>query len=309
MVYTLTFCPCLEYSASLDKITVGTDNMISNGDLHVSGSGAIIAKVLRELDVSSTVLGFAAGFTGGEIEEILRGRGINTDLVYLENGLSPLNVVLDHGANGEEPTRFTPPPPDISYNALMALFSRLEHLSDGDLLVLSGEVPASVPADIYSHIPDTFAGKDVRIILDVPSEPLAKCLQFQPFLVITDRSRLGELFGEAPQSEEQSMIYIRNLQELGARNVLLSPDKDGVITLLDSEQNILKQGSAGASFGETALNAMAAGFIAGAEDKDVNNEYALMLAASSRRAAVEERGIPSRSGILDIMKEIMKSRA
>lgn len=305
MVYTLTFCPSLEYSASLEEIAVGTDNMISNGDLHVSGSGAVIAKVLEELSVQSTVLGFAAGFTGGEIEEILRRRGINTDIVYLEKGLSPLNVVLDHGT---KLTRFAAPPPDISYEDLMALFARLERLADGDVLVLSGEVPSCIPADIYSHIPDTFAGKNVRIVLDVPSEPLAKCLQFRPFLVVTNCKRLGEIFGEPPESEDQVIAYISQIQELGAQNVLVSPGEDGTVLLLDGNKNILKQTAAsGKPFDETELNALTAGFIAGCEDNDVDNEYALMLAAAAARAAAAEKGVPTKAGIIGIMKEIMRN--
>lgn len=306
MVYTLTFCPSLEYSASLDEITIGADNAVSNGDLHVAGSGVIIAKVLKELGVSATVLGFAAGFTGGEIEEILRKRGLNTDMVYLENGLSPFNVVLSHTTEKRRPTRFASPLFDISYNDLLALFGRLEKLDDGDVLVLSGEVPAGVPADIYAHIPDAFRGKNVRVMLDVPSEPLAKCLQFQPFLVVTSRRKLGEIFGETPETDGQIIECINQLQALGAQNVLVAPEEDKTVILLDSGGNIRRQISADTTYDETALNALTAGFIAGSEDNDVDNDYAVMLAAAATIAASEERGIPSKPKIINVMKDMLK---
>ena len=310
MVYTLTFCPCLEYSASLKEISVGADNIISDGDLHVSGSGAVIAQVMSELGVSSTLLGFAAGFTGGEIEGILRGRGVNTDLIYLEQGLSPLNTVLVHDDRGEQRTRFAAQQLTISHNELMSLFSRLERLTNGDMLVLSGAVPPSVPADVYSHIPDAFAGNDVRIVLDIPAEPLAKCLNLHPFLVVTDRKRLGETFGESPQSEEEVISYIMHIQELGAQNVLAYLEDSGMIILLDSGRMILKQQMpSGTRFNETALNALAAGFIVGCVDKDVDNEYSLMLASAAARAAADQRGIPSKSSMLALMMEIMKQKA
>lgn len=306
MVYTLTFCPSLEYSASLDEITIGADNAVSNGDLHVAGSGVIIAKVLKELGVSATVLGFAAGFTGGEIEEILRKRGLNTDIVYLENGLSPFNVVLSHTTEKRRPTRFASPLFSISYNDLLALFGRLEKLDDGDVLVLSGEVPAGVPADIYAHIPDAFRGKNVRVMLDVPSEPLAKCLQFQPFLVVTSRRKLGEIFGETPETDGQIIECINQLQALGAQNVLVAPEEDKTVILLDSGGNIRRQISADTTYDETALNALTAGFIAGSEDNDVDNDYAVMLAAAATIAASEERGIPSKPKIINVMKDMLK---
>lgn len=307
MVYTLTFCPSLEYSASLDEITVGADNAVSNGDLHVAGSGVIIAKILKQLDVKSTVLGFAAGFTGGEIEEILRKRGLDTDIVYLEKGLSPFNVVLSHTTEKRRPTRFASPLLSITYNDLLALFGRLEKLDDGDVLVLSGEVPEGIPADIYAHIPDAFRDKDVRVVLDVPAEPLAKCLQFQPFLVVTSREKLAETFGELPQTEEKMIDLAYQLHELGAQNVLVAPDSDNTVILIDSSKNILKQNCADTTFDETAFNALTAGFIAGSEDKDVDNDYAIMLAASAASASAAERGIPSKPKIINVMKDMLKS--
>ncbi len=306
MVYTLTFCPCLEYSASLRGISVGADNAVSNGALDVSGGGAIIASVLKELGVKSTVLGFAAGFTGGEIEEILRKRGVHTDIVYLEHGLSPFNVVINHGAGRGNPTRFEQSLPDISYENLMALFARLERISDGDTLVISGDIPDSLPSDVYAHIPDAFAEHDVRLILDIPAESLAKCLKFKPFLVVTDCERLTKTFGEPPETEDQVISYINHIQDLGAQNVLVHPEAGGNITLLDSNKNILKQSAADTLLDEITLGAMTAGFIASSEDKDVDNEYALMLAAASGRAASDAGSIPSKAEIINIMKKMLR---
>lgn len=306
MVYTLTFCPSLEYSAYLDEIHIGADNAVSDGDLHVAGSGVIIAKVLKQLGVGSTVLGFAAGFTGGEIEEILRKRGLDTDIVYLENGLSPFNVVLSHPTEKKRPTRFASPLFTISYNDLLALFGRLEKLDDGDVLVLSGEVPAGVPADIYAHIPDAFKGKNVRVMLDVPSEPLAKCLQFKPFLVVTSRRKLGEIFGETPKTDEQVIEYMEQLRALGAQNVLAAPEEDKTVILLDSDGNIRRRICTDTTYDDIALNALTAGYIAGTEDNDVDNDYAIMLASAATIAASAERGIPTKAKIINIMKDMLK---
>ena len=304
MVYTLTFCPGIECTAALSEIAVGTDNIISGEELHVSGGGAIIAEMANKLGAPATVLGFAAGFTGGEIEGILRGHGVNTDLVYLKNGTSPLNMSLNHG---EKQTRFVGQPLEISYDELMSLFSRLQRLDDGDMLVLSGAVPPSVPADVYSFIPDNFAGKSVKLVLDIPSVPLAQCLALQPFLVVTDKQRLGEIFGEAPQSEEETIAYISSIRDMGAQNVLFLPGEDNTVIFLDSDNKLMKRTlPLGTRLDNVVLNSLTAGFIVGCTDNDVDNEYSLMLAAASARAAALKKA-PLKSDIVSIMQEMMKN--
>lgn len=309
MVYTLTFCPSLSYSATLDELNVGADNSLSNGALDVSGGGAVISRIIREMDVQTTALGFAAGFSGGEIETILRDHKINTDFVYLSKGLSPLKIVLEHGEKLKNLTRFAAPPLKISYDELMSLFSRLEKLEDGDMLVISGEVPPSVPSDVYSHIPDCFSGKNVKLVLDIPAEMLPKCLPFRPFLVVTDRGRLEKIFGEPLRNEEEVISYIKHLQEMGAQNVLVYPDESGTVIFLDSNKKILKNQTAERiNLNENALHALVAGFVAGCADKDVDDEYSLMLAASAARAATFQRSLPTKATITYIMIETMKAQ-
>lgn len=306
MIYILAFCPCLEYSGVAEKVVLGDNNSIAHGILRAGGDGALTAQVLAQLEVPVTMLGFAAGYTGGEIELIFRRQRIGTDFVYLENGLSPINFSINHGAE----TSFTTPDPMISFDDLTVLLDKLPKLNDGDVLLLSGNVPESVPSDICEHIPDLFGERNVRIALDIPSELAVKCLQFSPFLMITTPKRIAEAFGEPPQSEEEIFACITQFQEMGAQNVLVCLDGGGTL-LLDSNgvQNRCTNGENGfsAGCGAIAKSATTAGFLAGADDKDVDSDYALMLAAAASRAARAINDIPTKPKIIDIMKELLKS--
>lgn len=308
MIYILAFSPSLEYSGTAEKIVPGENNRITRGVMRAGGDGALIAQVLSQLEVPAAVLGFAAGYTGGEIEMILRRQRIDTDFVYLEDGLSPINFAVNCGTE----TSFTTPDPIISFENLTILLNKLSKLEDGDILVLSGNLPSSVPNDVCEHIPDLFEGRNIRIVLDIPSEPAVKCLRFSPFLTIMNSERLAEAFGESPQSEDEIFGCIQQFQEMGAQNVLVSLGKNGVLFLDSSGARHGFADTKKRLFGDCrtiAKSAMTAGFIAGADDKDVDGDYALMLAAAASRAASAVNDIPSKPKVVDIMKELLKNYA
>lgn len=310
MIYTLEFCPSLEYSGFAESVALGMDNNVSRVTLRAGGSGIIAAQVLAQLEVPVTALGFAAGYSGGEIESTLRKQKIDTDFIYLEEGLSPVNLAVNYG-DGES-TRFVSSAPRISFEDLTALLDKIARLADGDTLLISGEVPESVPSDIYEHIPDLVGGRNVRIVLDIPAENAVKCLKFAPFLVVLDPKRIGDALGELPQSEEEIYSCIEQFREMGARNVLaplyggrgaVLLDENGVRHVCTAEQ------AAGTTARDIARNALIAGYLAGADDSDVDGDYSLMLAAAASRAACDVNGIPSKPKILEIMKTLLKKFA
>ena len=64
-----------------------------------------------------------------------------------------------------------------------------------------------------------------------------KILKFHPFLIKPNNIELAEMFDAEIKSDEDIIFYARKLQELGARNVLVSMAKDGAI-LVDENGTI-----------------------------------------------------------------------
>ena len=92
MIYTVTFNPAIDYVIHTDKITMGKVNKYSGEKTYFGGKGINVSYVLAELGIKSTALGFVAGFTGKNIEDIVTNHGCRTDFVYLKEGLSRINV-------------------------------------------------------------------------------------------------------------------------------------------------------------------------------------------------------------------------
>lgn len=309
MIYTLTLNPSLDHIICVSDFKEGGLNRMNRELMEVGGKGINVSVTLSELDVKSRALGFAAGFTGYEIERQLQQRGIETDFVWLESGMSRINVRLkNYGADNITETLVSSDGSEIPDEALGQLFMKLGAIADGDVLVLSGGVPNTIRGDIYEQILEYIAGKEIKLVVDVQSKQLTSLLSYKPYLIKTDIDELGEMCGERPSSMLEAVACAGNLREMGAGNILISM-ADGAV-FLDESGKTLYCGACRGKVKNTlgTGEAMLAGFLSGALDDDTDMEYALMLGTAASGAAAFSEGFPKKDDILDQMKLILKER-
>lgn len=303
MVYTVTFNPALDYVVFVNDVKFNEVNRIEKELVQAGGKGINVSMVLSELGVKSRAIGFVAGFTGAAIEESVIEHGIDADFVHLESGLSRINIKLK--SNGE--TELNANGPKISDRALTELFMRLGELADGDVLVLAGSVPDTLPQDIYQQILEYISAKKIVTIIDASKDLLTNTLKYKPYLIKPNLNELGEIFGEKPSSKEEILTYATQLQEMGAQNVLVSMAGDGAM-LLESNGEVRYcaacEGKVINSVG--AGDAMVAGFVSGILDNDVDFEYALLLGTAAGGATAFSDGLATKDEIIEQMKILLK---
>lgn len=306
MVYTVTFNPALDYVVFVNNMRFREVNRIERALVQAGGKGINVSMVLSELGVKSRALGFVAGFTGEAVEQSVRAHGIDTDFVHLEDGLSRINVKLK--SDGE--TELNANGPEISDHALKELFERFESLEDGDVLVLAGSVPKSLPPNIYEQILEYVSAKKVITVIDASGELLTDTLKYKPYLIKPNLDELGDIFGEKPSSRDEIVVCAEQLRDMGAQNVLVSMAGDGAL-LLDSHGVVRYcaacEGTVVNSVG--AGDAMVAGFVSGILDNDVDNDYALMLGTAAGGATAFSEGLADKDGIIEQMKSLLKRHA
>ena len=260
MIYTVTLNPAIDYVVHMDKLAHGEINRSRSENIYFGGKGINVSLVLKELGLSSVALGFVAGFTGLAIEEEVKKAGIETDFVRLKEGYSRINVKIkagqETGINGQGPC--------ITNEAINDLFDKLNRLKEGDTLILAGSIPAMLPKDIYEKILEYVKDKNVRAVVDATGDLLLHVLKYKPFLVKPNNYELGELFGATIETGEDAEKYARKLQEMGARNVLVSMAEKGAVLIAEDGETY----SCGACKGEVrnsvgAGDSMVAGFLAG----------------------------------------------
>ena len=238
MVYTITLNPALDYVMKVGKLRYDDINRSSSEEIYYGGKGINVSVILTRLGVHNRALGFVAGFTGRKLEQMLVEEGIDCDFNRLKEGQTRINVKikadteLDVNAQG----------PDINELEINELMEKLDDIKEGDFLVLAGSIPSTLPDDIYERILARLQKRKVNFVVDATGDLLKNVLPYKPFLVKPNHHELGDLFGVETKTEEDIVKYAKKVQEMGARNVLVSRAKDGA-TLIDENGNVTTIGN------------------------------------------------------------------
>ena len=309
MVYTVTLNPALDYIVFVNNFSAGTINKMKREVVEVGGKGINVSIILSELGVKSKALGFVAGFTGDEIERRVSAFGVQPDFVKLQNGLSRINVKLKNcdDNNKISETEINSNGPDISDSDLKHLFEQLDELRDGDVLVLAGSVPKSLPTDIYERIMEYVLSKKVKVAVDATGKLLTNALKYKPFLIKPNVDELGEIFGAKPSSKEEIINDARKLRKMGAQNVLVSMAGDGAFLVAENGNVYFCsacKGNVKNSVG--AGDSMLAGFLAAITEKSGDYEYALKLGTAAGGATAFSDGLAKKSDIIELLNTIIK---
>ncbi len=260
MIYTVTFNPSLDYIVGVNDFNIGNINRTTSEHILPGGKGINVSIVLNNLGIDSVALGFLAGFTGEQIKALLIEQGITSEFIKVQQGISRINVKIKSQLESEINGRG----PEIAKEELDLLFEQLNKLKNGDWLVLAGSIPSMLPYDIYQKMMMMVADREIKIIVDATKELLVNVLRFHPFLIKPNHYELGELFGVAIHQKEEAVKYAKELQTMGARNVLVSMAADGAVFVTEGGDVYQAQAPKGQVVNSVgAGDSMVAGFMAG----------------------------------------------
>ena len=302
MIYTVTFNPSLDYIVSVNDFHLGLTNRTDSELILPGGKGINVSTILMNLGIDSTAFGFAAGFTGEEIIREVEAMGIRSDFIKIDSGISRINLKLKN----IDGTEINGSGPEISEEKIEELLRKLDILGEGDILVLAGSIPASMPADMYSTIMERLQHKNVTFIVDATKDLLINVLKYKPFLIKPNNHELGELFDVKLTTREEVIPYGKKLQKQGARNVLISMAGEGAV--LVAEDGSVYEAPAPKGTLVNAVGAgdsMVAGFTAGwIEKKDYRHAFYMGVSAGSASAFSEY--LATKEEIMDLYEKVSK---
>ncbi len=285
MIYTVTFNPSLDYIVSVEDFKLGLTNRTESEMILPEGKGLNVSMVLGNLGIENVAIGFAAGFTGNEIIRRMEQMGIRSEFIMIENGISRINLKL----KSIDGTEINGCGPVIDERSIQKLMEKLDMLKEEDILVLAGSIPKSMPDDIYQKIMAHFAGRNLNIVVDATKDLLVNVLAYHPFLIKPNNHELGEIFGKELKTRAEVIPYARKLQEMGARNVLVSMAGEGAV-LVAEDQSVYESPAPQGKLvnGVGAGDSMVAGFLYGwLEKRDYRYAFEMGVSAGSASAFSE----------------------
>ena len=302
MIYTVTFNPSLDYIVSVEDFKLGLTNRTSSELILPGGKGINVSTVLMNLGIENTALGFLAGFTGKEIEHRLVEMGVKSDFIEIEEGVSRINLKL----KSIDGTEINGSGPVISAENVEKLMEKLEKLGEGDVLFLAGSIPSSMPDDMYRKIMEKLDGKGVMIVVDATRDLLVNVLEYHPFLIKPNNHELGEIFNVELKTRESVVPYAKKLQEMGARNVLISMAGEGAVLIAEdgtvydapAPKGELKNGVG-------AGDSMVAGFMAGWLEKQ-DYRHAFHMGVASGSASAFSENLATKEEITAVYEQVIK---
>lgn len=285
MIYTVTFNPSLDYIVTVKDFKLGMVNRTCEEIMFPGGKGINVSIVLKNLGMDSTILGFTAGFTGKEIQRRVTEMGCKEELISIPGGLSRINLKL----RSNEESEINGMGPVIDDEAIRALYDKLDTLKEGDVLVLAGSIPSSMPETMYSDIMKFLENKGVMIAVDATKDLLVNVLPYHPFVIKPNNHELGEIFHVTLKEKDDVIVYARKLQEKGARNVLVSMAGDGAVLVAEDGSVYTSEAPKGKVVNSVgAGDSMVAGFVYGyLTSKDYKTAFKMGISCGSASAFSE----------------------
>ena len=300
MIYTITFNPALDYISQVNNFEVGKINRTQTEKILPGGKGLNVSTVLRNLGIESTALGFIAGFTGEELKRNIEQRGIKTDFIKVEKGITRINVKI----SSKEETALNGNGPEITEEDINKLLEKIQKITEEDMVILAGNIPRCINNDIYEIICKTLEKNNVTFVVDATKELLMNVLKYKPFLIKPNKEELEETFKEKIETKEEIIVHAKKLQQIGAQNVLISLGGDGAILVTTEGKEYYSKAPKGKVLNTVgAGDSMVAGFIAGYEQSG-DFEQAFKMGIATGSASSFSMNLATAEEVANLLKEI-----
>lgn len=295
MVYTVTLNPALDYYMRVNELKEDVQ-IADKTDIRFGGKGINVSYVLRQLGVDSVALGFVGGYSGDKLKSLLENEKIMTDFINID-GETRINVKL----SGVSSLIINAKGPSITLRNEQELLKALNKIQPNDYLVLAGSIPSSMGELAYERMINNI-DKNVNLVVDTTGNALKSVLKYKPFLIKPNIYEIEELLKRKLKTNKEIIQGAMELQSLGARNVIVSLGRGGML-LVDENANHYNEPIIEGEVKNTngCGDSTVAGFIAGYIRKN-DYRYALHLASACANATAFSNSLATRVEIEMLLK-------
>ena len=228
MIYTVTLNPAIDKTVVIENFSAGMVNRVTSVREDAGGKGINVSKCLKKLGQDSVAAMILAGDTGRRLEKMLGVLEIPVLPVWAA-GENRTNLKIIDPVKKEN-TDINEPGPVVTQELLQNLREALrEQVKQGDILVLSGSLPAGVDRSLYEQWTAYFREKGVCVYLDADGEPMRRGMKSLPYLIKPNNDELAALVEKPALSQEEMIAEGKRLLGTGIAEIVISLGGDGAL--------------------------------------------------------------------------------
>lgn len=224
MIYSVTLNPSIDYIVHVDKFNEGELNRSTNDYVNVGGKGIMVSKLLTNVGIDNTALGFVGGFTGTHILDWFDKEGLKHKFVTTKEN-TRINVKLKSGVESE----INGIGPKITPDEQEKFLEIIRNVGPDDTVIISGSSAPGLDKNIVEQIIDICKEREADFVVDTTGKALYESLSKKPLLIKPNIDEIGELFDKKFTTKEEIIPYGKKCLELGAKFVIVSMGGDGAL--------------------------------------------------------------------------------
>jgi tagatose 6-phosphate kinase len=237
VIVVVALNPALDVTHHVEHVDWAGVNRPSDVRAAPGGKGLNVARTLHLLGTDVLLVGLVGGSTGAAVRAGLRASGLPAELTVIAADTRRTFAVVD--VHRDQVALFNEPGPlvtDREYGRFLASYTAA--LAGCNAVVLTGSLPAGLPADIYAHLTRRAADAGVPTVLDTSGAALLHGASGRPAIVKPNLAELAAAVGRqrpwaGPADRADIVAAAAELRDRGARAVIVSLAADGLLAVTD----------------------------------------------------------------------------
>jgi 1-phosphofructokinase family hexose kinase len=233
MIITVTLNAAIDKTLEVPNFRLGRRHRSVEQTTMAGGKGVNVARALKRLGQPVIATGLAGGPTGTRIVEQLTEESILNDFVRIREE-SRSNTAVTDPTTGEQ-TEINERGPAVSAQEVELFSDKLLYLARGaQICVFAGSLPRRVEPTLYADLIRELRKLGVTTIVDTDGDTLRQAVRAEPSVVSPNVLEAEELVGHEFNDDEDRLIAVREMTELGAREAIMTSD-DGCFAKVADE--------------------------------------------------------------------------
>ena len=230
MIVTVTPNTGIDYILTVPDLTLNRTVRASQTLWGMGGKATDVSWILGKLGVPSLALGFAAGRSGEQMQEMLCDRGVRTDFIEVE-GETRINIILIL-SDGSGYSTFTARTLQVKPEHLDSFERKYEAaLDSASCIVLGGSLPDGTPATFFADAIQKARKRGIPVVFDSSGPSLRAGVQARPMVIKPNEVEIADLLGQVPQSWTEILAAAQQVQRLYGSAVVVTLGSRGALAV------------------------------------------------------------------------------